>query len=368
MGIRITQHKRGWWMVDIRLRLPTGVQIRDRKKAPVSSRSAAERWGQARVNHLLAFGTTPEKKEVPTLAQFEARFIDGYAIANRQKHSGIVSKRSIFKHHLVPQLGAKRLDEISTADVQALKADLAARGKAPKTVNCVLTVLKKLLDVAVDWEVISAAAAKIELVKLDEQEMRFYDQEQFEALLMASRKVDPRAELVVLLGGDAGLRKGEIVAVEQQDVDRKRGILTVRHGEWRGVVSSTKGNRARPIPMTERLAAALAASRHLRGDRVLYRDDGRTVSPKMLYMWMCSAQRLAGLEVTGGVHVLRHSFAARLAMHGAPAKAIQELMGHRNLSTTMRYMHLSPAAKDSAIRLLNMGNTRATVEEKKRTP
>ena len=43
----------------------------------------------------------------------------------------------------------------------------------------------------------------------------------------------------------------------------------------------------------------------------------------------------------------------RLAMRGAPAKAIQELAGHENLSTTQRYMHLSPAAKDAAISLLD---------------
>jgi integrase len=40
-------------------------------------------------------------------------------------------------------------------------------------------------------------------------------------------------------------------------------------------------------------------------------------------------------------------------MHGAPARAIQELLGHRDLSMTERYMHLSPAALDAAIRLLD---------------
>jgi site-specific recombinase XerD len=54
-----------------------------------------------------------------------------------------------------------------------------------------------------------------------------------------------------------------------------------------------------------------------------------------------------------GVHRLRHTFCSHLAMRGAPARAIQELAGHQDLTTTQRYMHLSPAALDSAIRLLD---------------
>jgi site-specific recombinase XerD len=54
----------------------------------------------------------------------------------------------------------------------------------------------------------------------------------------------------------------------------------------------------------------------------------------------------------GGVHILRHTFCSHLAMRGAPARAIQEFAGHADLSMTQRYMHLSPAALDAAIRLL----------------
>ena len=53
-----------------------------------------------------------------------------------------------------------------------------------------------------------------------------------------------------------------------------------------------------------------------------------------------------------GVHILRHTFCSHQAMRGAPARAIQELAGHADLSMTQRYMHLSPAALDAAIRLL----------------
>ena len=54
-----------------------------------------------------------------------------------------------------------------------------------------------------------------------------------------------------------------------------------------------------------------------------------------------------------GVHHLRHTFCSHLAMRGAPARAIQELAGHQDLRTTQRYMHLSRAAAESAIRLLD---------------
>jgi site-specific recombinase XerD len=57
--------------------------------------------------------------------------------------------------------------------------------------------------------------------------------------------------------------------------------------------------------------------------------------------------------VPDGVHVLRHTFCSHLAMQGAPLRAIQELAGHREITMTQRYMHVSPAAIDGAIRLLD---------------
>ena len=86
--------------------------------------------------------------------------------------------------------------------------------------------------------------------------------------------------------------------------------------------------------------------------RVLVEKDGRTFTQKMVRNRVRWVSQKARLE-HWGVHILRHTFCSHLAMRGAPARAIQELAGHQNLSTTQRYMHLSPAALDSAIRLLD---------------
>ena len=127
--------------------------------------------------------------------------------------------------------------------------------------------------------------------------------------------------------------------------------LWVRRSEWKGHVTTPKGGRPRLVPLTRRLAAALRAHRHLQSTRVLCQDDGSGVTQKIVRSFVLRAARLAGLA-NGGVHVLRHTFCSHLAMRGAPARAIQELAGHSDLSTSQRYMHLSPAAIDAAIRLL----------------
>src|SRR5205807_2731555 len=125
----------------------------------------------------------------------------------------------------------------------------------------------------------------------------------------------------------------------------------------RGEVTTTKGNRVRYVPLTRRLAAMLQQHRHLKSARVLCEGDGTPLKANSLAYLVERATRSAGLasgrKPKGvGPHVLRHTFCSRLAMRGAATKAIQELAGHRDLATTQRYMHLSPAALDTAIRLL----------------
>ena len=98
---------------------------------------------------------------------------------------------------------------------------------------------------------------------------------------------------------------------------------------------------------------------------MLCRKDGHPLTQKNVRDFVQRAARRSFAK-SDGVHVLRHTFCSHLAMRGAPARAIQELAGHKDLSTTQRYMHLSPAATEDAIRLLESGergNERGTTTD-----
>jgi len=338
--------------VDITLRLPDGSRHRERSRAPISSKSAAQLWGAEREREWFNQLTRPQpepksEKEVPTLAEFGPRFVNGHARANRQKPSGIAAKETILNIHLVALLGTKRLDAITTEEVQRVKHRL--RDRAPKTVNNVLTVLNMLLKKAVEWDVIERMPCAVKLLPVPKPSMGFYDFEEYEQLVDAAA-AEPNALLIVLLGGEAGLRCGEMMALEWPDVDLAKRQICVQRSEWKGHVTSPKGGRLRYVPMTVRLATALREHGHLRSTRVLCRNSA-TLSADVVKHYVERAARRARLSESG-VHRLRHTFCSHLAMRGAPARAIQELAGHKDLITTQRYMHLSPAALEGAIRLL----------------
>jgi len=354
MSVKLRQRRKGGWEIDVRVVSPDGTRhARARKRSPLASRSDALRWaeGLERVmfQRLMDSAQHTPRKEAETLRAFAPRFMDGHARANRQKPSGIAAKELILRVHLLPALGHKRLDAIKSEDVQRLKRDLEA--KSPKTVNNVLAVLSVMLKKAVEWEVIERMPCTVKLLPVTKGSTKFYDFGEYERLVEAARLLDPRTHLIALLGGEAGLRCGEMIALEWTDVDLVNRQLCIRRSDWNGQVTTPKGGRLRHMPLTRRLAAALSDHRHLRSTRVLCQDDNEPLTRQIVQTRAKRAGRKARL-LHHGVHILRHTFCSHLAMRGAPARAIQELTGHADLSMTQRYMHLSPAALDAAIRLL----------------
>lgn len=350
MSVTIRDYAGGRKEADIRFRLPNGEIVRKKLVCPVTSTSGARRWAEARERDLyskaLAVRGGKPEKSVPTFDKFAPRFIDEFAVANHHKPSGIASKQSVIDNHLLPRFGSKRLNEITDADIQKLKADLADRN--PKTVNNILSVLSKMLKVAADWGEVIEPPVRIRLLKTQDKEMSFYEPSVYVKLIEAAALLGWQDELIVRLGGDAGLRRGEMLGVRDSNVDFVRHVLVVQRNIVLDTDVTTKGMKIRRIPLTARLEELLRRAAEGRRGRLLRPMSGAEMTPKMLRIRMKHIQRKAGLTDNGALHILRHTFCSHLAMAGVPVMEIQRLAGHAHLSTTMRYMHLAPGADQRA--------------------
>ena len=104
-------------------------------------------------------------------------------------------------------------------------------------------MLNMLLRKAVEWDAIERMPCTMRLLPIPKSSAGFYDFAEYERLVESATE-EPNAYLIVLLGGDAGLRCGEMMALEWRDVDLGQRQIRVQRSEWKGHVSVPKGATA----------------------------------------------------------------------------------------------------------------------------
>ncbi len=344
-------------MIDVVFQYPDGLERRVRKVSPVQTKRGAEQY-ERELRQALLDGTFGNDKEVkaPTMKVFAPEFLSHSETNN--KPSSFETKTSIVNVHLLPVFGDMRMSEIGDREIEAYKAQKLREGSAAKTVNNQLAVLGRMRSLASKWFTLPTPS-KIEWLRLEEVDFDFLDFNESERLLAAA-EVEWRP--MITMGLKAGLRLGEMLALRWEDADLVAGRIVVRRSVSRGKVTSPKGGRSRELPLGEGVRRALKEHRHLRGELVLCGQDGRMFTKNECKWPLWRACKRAGLRRIGW-HVLRHTFASHLVMRGVPLKAVQELLGHSDIRTTMRYAHLSPDVTRHAVRLLDNGNLTAILGE-----
>lgn len=336
------------YRVDVVVTMPDGSTKRVNRDAPVQTKRDAEKIEQDLRRSLLD-GTFRKKEDklVPTLAEFEKEFISNYAESNNKK-SEVQTKKGVIKNHLVPAFGTKRLSDIGVREVETFKSLKLRQGKSAKTVNNMLTILRKLLSVAHEWGEIPFVP-RVKWLKVPPNKFDFLTFEEADRLMAAA---DGEWRTMITLALKTGLRLGELLALTWDDVDLVAGRLVVSRNLSRGEITTPKNGRTREIPLGDDVLASLKRHRHLRGEVVLCQPDGRMLTKGETKHPLKRACKRAGLRQIGW-HVLRHTFASHLVMRNAPIKAVQELMGHSTVTMTERYAHLSPDVRKDAVRLLD---------------
>jgi integrase len=257
---------------------------------------------------------------------------------------------------ILPSLGAAKLGDVSRQDVQRLADEMLDAGLSASTVRNTLKPLQVIYRCALQDGVVAVnPTTSLRLPAVRGTRDRIAPPEEVERLLAALRP-DDRALWATAFY--AGLRRGEIAALDWSCVDLAAGVIRVKRS-WHeqggfGPPKSRAGNRRVPIPAA--LSEALVEHK-----LVTQRDTGlmfgptasRPFTPTAVRRRALTAWKRAGLAPIG-LHEARHTYASMAIAAGVNAKALSAHMGHSSITLTFdRYGHLMPGNEDEATRLLD---------------
>jgi integrase len=297
---------------------------------------------------------------MPTVREFAAQFLDFQA--SRTKPLTHIQQKATINTLLVPALGRLKLDQIARQHLDGLVTAWAESGNKPKTINTRLGTIRRLLSLAVEWEIL-VRVPRVEFAKIAKSDPRFLTDAEMTALI---DKAEPQWKEMMLVALRTGLRIGELRGLQWGDVDLVRRVLHVRRTDpGRKTLDATKpkGNRDRTVPLTSESADALArikppaprstewvwpALLRRRGE-----TRARARSEKGCWTAIARAARRAGLADVGW-HTLRHTYASHLVMRGVPMRLVQKWLGHASIKETEKYAHLYPDHGHEAASLLDV--------------
>jgi integrase len=268
-------------------------------------------------------------------------------------------------------LGQLKLKDIKPVHIQAFYNKLYDNGKgyATSTIQKVNNILNPAFKTAIKNELINKNPVdSIEMPKHREKQVRALTIEEQNAFLEYAKISWYFSAFVVAL--DTGLRCGELLALNWDDIDLKNGEITVyknliavkdRDSEDEKLIlkiqqSPKTAKSIRTVPLTQR---ALNVLRELKikqqslSEIVFCTNKGTHVFPKNLRRTFQNILSKAKIEKLG-LHVLRHTYATRLFEAGANPKTVSELLGHKNVSITLNiYTHVLPHQKKETVKLLD---------------
>lgn len=240
-----------------------------------------------------------------------------------------------------------QLRDINQETVRGYRVFLANKGLARQTQGYHVIALRSFLKWLIKNDYAVMAPDKIDLPKVPERQIKFLAGSQVDRLLNAptlSTIQGKRDKAILEVLFSTGLRVSELTSLNRDKIDINRREF--------GIIG--KGGRARVIFLSTRAAEWLKKYLDSRNDHfqpLFIRHKGKsapTTPDEKMRLTSRSVQRLIKkyvrkikLEIDATTHSLRHAFATDLLMAGADIRSVQEMLGHKNISTTQIYTHVT---------------------------
>jgi integrase len=368
MGVKVKERIPGsgvWWIF---------IDHNGRRKAKRVGSEAAAQAVAKKIQARLVLGESflPEKEPtLPTLSEYYKRFEKAY-LETAVRHSTFLRHESNFRIHILPELGARRLDEITRERVQEFIALLITKGLSKNSIRLALAALRILYSFAIENRVVKENPAvrlgryysKIGKLQKEIDPLSAAEVSKFLQTVLSSKYYRDYYP-VLLCAIHTGLRAGELAALQWGDLDFNGKFITVRRSIVHGRVNTPKSGKFRRVDMSDALETALQELKRRRHEEWLAKGqseipesvfcnrDGRILDLNNLRNRALHKCLEDAKLRTIRLHDLRHTFASLLIQNGESLAYVKEQMGHSSIKVTVDvYGHLVPGANRQAMNRL----------------
>jgi integrase len=274
------------------------------------------------------------------LAEATERYLNNVT-AKKASGKALVGEKKYFRR-LNAFFEGRHVSDITLSDLEELQVALSEK-LGNSTINRHFNCYRHFFNKCVDWGLIGfSPAAKLTSMKQKSVRRRVVSDAELNQMISLAK---PWMKRVLVFAAYTGVRASEISSLEWQDIDFDADLLTIYSKKGSG------DERVRKIPMAKPLRHLMWKLRIFENEQVK-RDDSQGVfrnskgNPASSTHLSREARRLAKRAGLDGVslHCLRHTFSTRISEQGGNLEEVQRLLGHANIATTQRYLHMSDAA------------------------
>ncbi len=380
MGVKIRQWKGAWWIfIDHQ-----GMRKAKRIGVGEPARKAAKQAAQ-QIQARLALGQPAfqSQKSGMTLERYAEVFLE--RIEHTRKHTTFADYTKILNRDILPTLRGLDLQDITREKVKAMALAGLQKGQSPKTMQNIVRCLSSLLSHALEDGHIAVNVAlkpgkflpkvtkRHKIAPLTREEV---------ALLIGTAKAKlPRYYPLFLCAVRTGLRMGELLALQWDDIDWQGRFIEVQRNYTHFRLTTPKSGESRRVDMSRELAQTLrdllterqieAAASHWTETPawVFCSETGGLLHPHNLrdrvFYGLLTKAKLRKVRF----HDLRHTFASLLLQQGESPVYVKEQMGHSSIQVTVDlYGHLIPGGNKQAVDRLDTPAGAWFVESQSATP
>ena len=292
-----------------------------------------------------------KKRKITTIDMLAHSYFEDKADENKTN----IRQKGKYDLHIKPLLGEADILSLSKEEIVKLQKTLKAKGRAPKTVNGIITLLRAIINHSIKEKGLKVVnpCAGIKLLKEDDKRERYLTIEEVQELIReVENSNNPALYHFVKLALLTGARLEGVLHIQKKDINLSGNSVTIHDlksgGTYTGFFNDTYKKE-----LTEYIKT-------LKVNDYIVGGKNAPVPGRTMRRWLkpiLDARFNQDLDIKDTknrvvIHTLRHTFASQLAIAGTPILTIQKLMNHADIAQTMRYAKLAPDQGINAVKSL----------------